>query len=182
MDPQVYWPSISDLAVLARTGKDWDGWFRLLDKEGAQRLEHKAIVRLLWTRHGIGPWWRQMVAVEYERTRGLRRKHQTANGFSVSVSRSLRAARPAVFAAAADARQRRRWFPPGEVKVSALTPNKWFHAAWNEARLEIGFSDRPSGKTQIVVQLSRLADPDTVERERAAWKNALQLLESQLTS
>jgi hypothetical protein len=33
---------MSDAAVKARTGKDWPTWFRLLDRAGAARLEHKA--------------------------------------------------------------------------------------------------------------------------------------------
>ena len=87
-------PSMSDAAVKARTGKDWAGWFATLDRGGAAALDHKGIVALLSDSHGVTAWWRQMVAVEYERARGLRARHQTASGYSVAVSRTLATSLP----------------------------------------------------------------------------------------
>ncbi len=87
---------------------------RLLDKAGAARLGHREIVKLAAKIGEAGPWWRQMVSVEYERARGLRRKHETATGFSVSASRdSGRCCWSALYAATADAKQRKKWFPEG---------------------------------------------------------------------
>ena len=40
-------PSTSDAAVKAKTGKDWAGWFGVLDKGGAAKLDHKAIAHML---------------------------------------------------------------------------------------------------------------------------------------
>ena len=104
MDQLVYQPAMSDLAVIAKTGKTWDQWFRVLDRAGASRMDHKGIVKLLGARHDIGPWWRQMVTVEYERARGLRVRNQNVLGFSVSVSRTLRTSLPALYAATAELR------------------------------------------------------------------------------
>src|SRR6185437_4850141 len=38
---QAFRPSVSDAAVKAATGKDWAGWFDVLDKAKAASLSHK---------------------------------------------------------------------------------------------------------------------------------------------
>ena len=86
--------SISDDAVKAKTGKIWREWFSLLDKAGARTLDHKGIVAILSEQYSVGPWWQQMVTVEYERARGLREKHETAAGFVAEVYEGLNAVLP----------------------------------------------------------------------------------------
>lgn len=175
---RAYRPAMSDLAVIARTGRSWDQWFRALDKAGAAKLGHTAIVKLLAETRQVGPWWQQMVTVEYERARGLRAKNETVTGFSVGVTKTMIGSVVALYAATADASRRRKWFPAGALKISSLTENKRFRASWNDARLEIDFAPKPGGKARIAVQVSRLAKKSDVERERAAWKKALAKLES----
>jgi hypothetical protein len=175
----VHLPEMSDLAVIAKTGKTWAQWFDVLDKAGARRLDHKAIARLLGEKFRVGPWWRRMVTAEYERARGLR--HETAPGFSVSISKTMAVEVSRLFTATTGAHLRRKWFPKGALKVSSQTENKHFRAAWNgQARLEINFYARPGGKAQVVVQVNRLAQQADVEHERSMWKKALVKLEAQL--
>ena len=76
-----YTPSMSDAAVKAKTGKDWNAWFALMDKAGANKLTHKDIAALLHETYKVPGWWSQMVTVEYERARGLRVKFQTDRRF-----------------------------------------------------------------------------------------------------
>jgi hypothetical protein len=170
---RAYRPAMSDLAVIARTGRDWDQWFRALDKAGASKLGHTAIAKLLAETRQVGPWWQQMVAVEYERARGLRATHETVTRYSVGVSKTVAGDVAALYAATAEARRRRKWFPAGALKISSLTDNKHFRASWNDARLEINFTAKPGGKARITVQVGKLAKKSDVERERAAWKKAL---------
>jgi hypothetical protein len=172
---------MSDAAVKAKTGKDWAAWFKLLDAAGARSLEHRAIVTLLSKTHGVPGWWRQMVAVEYERARGLRQVHQKSDGFSVSASKTLAVALPRLFRASATAAQRQRWFPAGSFVASSVTKDKYVRGAWNGgARLEFGFYAKTTDKAQITVQVSKLASARDVERERMAWKMALAALAQQL--
>jgi hypothetical protein len=181
MDMRAYQPAMSDLAVIAKTGRSWSQWFRLLDRSGATRMDHKSIVKLLAARHGIGPWWRQMVTVEYERARGLRVRNQNALGYSVSISRTLGADVRRVYAATSELRTRRKWFPIGRLKITSRTENKYLRGAWNgEGRIEINYFDKGGGKAQVVVQVSRLSHEEDVERERSAWKRALLKLDSML--
>lgn len=177
-DTQEYIPGTSDAAVKARTGKDWAGWFGALDKAGAAKLKHPQIARLLHEKHGVPGWWSQMVTIEYELARGLRVRHQTATGFSVSVSKTIATTLSALYAATATATKRNQWFPTGKLVPSSRTKNKYFRGAWNgSARLEIGFYAKERGKPQIAVQISKLAQRSDVDRERAAWKAALARLQ-----
>jgi len=177
--PAAYVPAMADDAVKAATGKGWSAWFTLLDAAQAKTMSHKQIVALLGA--SIGPWWRQMVAVEYERARGLREKHQTASGYVVNATRTLPVALSALYAAAADPRRRAKWFPEGRFEQSSQTPDKYLRGAWNgTARVEFGFTAKGKGKAQIAVQVSKLESQAAVERERAAWKAALERLSALL--
>lgn len=174
-------PNMSDAAVKAKTGKDWAGWFGALDKAGAAKLKHPQIAQLLHEKHGVAGWWSQMVTVEYELARGLRVRHQTATGFSISASKTLATSLAALYAATSNAAKRKQWFPKGELKVSSQTRNKYFRGTWNgDARLEIGFYATEGGKAQIAIQVNKLASRADVDRERAAWKAALAKLQKLL--
>jgi hypothetical protein len=149
---QEYVPGMSDTAVKAKTGKDWAGWFGALDKAGAAKLRHPQIARLLHQKHGMPGWWCQMVTVEYELARGLRVRHQTATGFSASVTKTIATSVAALYSATANAAKRKQWFPKGDLEPSSQTRNKYFRGAWNRtARLEIGFYATAGGKAQIAV-------------------------------
>lgn len=174
-------PNMTDAAVKAKTGRDWAGWFGALDKAGATKLRHPQIAQLLHKKHGVPGWWCQMVTVEYELARGLRVRHQTATGFSVSASKTIATTLSALYSATASAVKRKQWFPQGELEVSSQTKHKYFRGAWNgSARLEIGFYAKEGGKAQIAVQVNKLTKRDEVERERAAWKAALLKLQKLL--
>lgn len=172
-------PNMSDVAVKAKTGKDWASWFGALDKAGAAKLKHPQIAQLLHEKHGVGGWWCQMVTVEYELARGLRVRHQTATGYSVSASKTIATTLSALYAATSNAARRKQWFPKGELEVSSQTKDKYFRGAWNGARLEIGFYAK-EGKAQIAVQVNKLAKRADVDRERVAWKAALVKLQKLL--
>ena len=123
-----------------------------------------------------------MVTVEYELARGLRVRHQTATGFSVSSIEDDRDEHfPRLYATTANAAKRKQWFPAGEFKTSSQTRNKYFRGSWNSsARLEIGFYAKGGGKAQIAVQVNKLAKRTDVERERKAWKAAVLKLQEML--
>ncbi len=82
--------TMTDAAIKARTGKDWGDWFAALDKAGAAGLDHRGIAKLAREEMGAGDWYGQMVAVSYERARGIRAMNQKCDGeFSVSVTRVM---------------------------------------------------------------------------------------------
>ena len=177
MRPNAATPAMTDDAVRAKTGRAWAEWFALLDAQGAAKFEHKAIVAALSGDFGVPDWWRQMIAVEYERARGLRARHEKADGFSVSVSKTFPVPLGRLYAAATDGAARGAWFPEGAFAPSSQTPDKYLRGAWNgSARLEIGFLAKGEAKAQISVQVGKLAAVADVERERGEWKAALERL------
>ncbi len=80
---------ISDDAVAAKTGRVWRDWFAELDRAGADGWDHKTIARHLRSGYGLEPWWSQTVTVAYERARGLRDKHEKADGYEIQVERTV---------------------------------------------------------------------------------------------
>jgi hypothetical protein len=172
-----YTPAMSDDTIVEKTKKDWAAWFFALDTAGAAKLDHGGIVRLLVEKHGVASWWSQMISVEYERARGLRVPHETAHGFTVSASKTIATSLEALYAATADEKTRQKWFPRGAFEVSSQTKDKYFRGAWKkDARLELGFVPKGAGRALIALSVSKLDDAEAVERERAAWKRALEKL------
>src|SRR5205085_11028919 len=111
-------------------GDDGGEWARVVDKEGGRKLSHTAIVAIVRETFAVGPWWCEMVAVTYERERGLREMHQKADGFSASVSRTIAAPVAKLFAAWDDAKRRTAWLQTTKLVVRKSTPNKSLRISW----------------------------------------------------
>jgi hypothetical protein len=176
-------PVMTDAGIKAKTGHGWDYWFTALDKAGAAKLDHRAITVLLDKKFKPGPWWGQMIAVSYERARGIRAMNQNCSGdFSVNVSKVMPVDLDRLFKSVAEGH--RTWFPKGSFVESSQTKDKYFRGAWGKsgARLEINFYAKGPGKSQIVVQVNKLDGNEAVERERAAWRKAVAKLEALLAS
>lgn len=173
------WGGISSEAVAQATGRSWDQWCRVLDKDGAAKLAHKDIAEHIRAKYAIGDWWCQMVTVGYEQARGLRAKHQKADGFSASVSRTLAAPMAKVFKAVSDAAKRRRWLPD-ELTVTKATPGKSVRIAWNDGtRVAVGFYDKTGkggARTQITFQHDKLKNAAAVAKAKKFWAGRLDAL------
>ena len=176
-------PRISDDAVTNATGKGWHEWIALLDGAGSREKPHDQIVTWIYDQKLIsGSWWGQMVTVEYERARGLRTRHETATGYSVSISKTVGCDLSELYAAASDEKSRKAWFPKGAFAPSSQTKDKYLRGSWNgDARLEINFYAKGEGRSQINVQVNKLKKEAAVEAERAAWKAALEKLVARLS-
>ncbi len=180
LDTQEYVPGMSDTAVKAKTGKDWAGWFGALDRAGAAKLRHPQIAQLLHEKHGMPGWWCQMVTVEYELARGLRVRHQTATGFSASVSKTIATSVSALYTATANAAKRKQWFPRGDARAFVADQGQVFprlverHCAAGDRLLsERGQSaDRRPGE--------KAREACGCRSRKAAWKAALEKLREEL--
>jgi uncharacterized protein YndB with AHSA1/START domain len=173
---------IGDDAVRAKTGKGWDEWFRLLDAAGARQLDHRAIVALVSERHGVGPWWRQMVAVTYEQARGLRAQHEKPEGFEISVSRTIGVPVDDAYTAWHDARRRARWLPEKGLVVRKATPGRSLRITWADGRssLVVAFAARGKGRCQVAAQHGKLPDAKAAARMKAYWAEALERMRALL--
>ena len=177
---------MSDEAVQAKTGRTWDEWFAALDAAGAREMDHKQIVAHLSGRQGIGPWWQQMVTVAYEQARGKRAKHQKADGFQVSGSRTVGVPVDRLFAAWNDEAVRRRWLPEAEFTVRKATPGRSLRLAWGDGTsVDVNLYAKDGAKSQVTIEHSKLPDAEEAARRKAWWSEALDrlrdLLESGLT-
>ena len=166
---------IRDEAVAAKTGKTWAEWFALLDRAGARQMTHQQIVACLVDRHGVGPWWQQMIAVTYEQQRGLRRLHQRPEGYQVSASRTIAAPAARLYRAWTEARTRRRWLPGARLKITTAKPNRTLRIRWgaDEGRLDVELRPKGAAKTQITVQHGYLPNATAADRMKKYWKERL---------
>jgi Domain of unknown function (DUF4287) len=176
-------PSISDAAVKAKTGKPWKEWFSLLDKAGAKEMSHKEIANYLHTEHDVPPWWTQMVTVTYEQARGLRKKHEKPEGYSISASRTVKVPLTTLYKAFANEKSRRAWLPEDGLVVRKATPNKTMRVTWKDGKtsLEIYFYDKGKSNSQIVVQHSKLSDAKAAAKMKTYWGKSLDRLRDTLT-
>ena len=175
---QGWQPSIADEKVKAATGRGWMGWFIILNAANAGAMAHREIAQHLHDK-GCPGWWSQMIAVEFERSRGGRAKHERPDGYSVSITKVLPVGLGELFATATNPKLRAKWFPKGAFAETSRTKDKYWRGKWKkDARLEVGFYAKGAGKSQIALQVNKLASADAVEKERAAWKKAFEKLNS----
>lgn len=175
-------PRISDEAVEAATGRDWDAWFRLLDAAGAGEMEHSAIAAWLDSEHQVSTWWRQMITVGYEQARGRRERRQRPEGFQIRRSRTVDVPLPRLFRAWSDDRMRRNWLSETEMTVRKATEPRSMRITWvdGETHLDVYFYERSNARSQVVVNHSRLPDSATAEQARCFWQERLDELQSYL--
>jgi uncharacterized protein DUF4287 len=168
---------IGDAAVKAKTGKTWAQWFAALERAGARRMTHKEIVALLAGKHELGPWWRQMVTVGYERHAGKRKLHEKPEGFEISRSRTFAAPVDDVFEAWGNARRRAAWLPGEPPSVRKATENRSLRMTWADGtNVEVMLYLKGPQKTQVAVQHGRLASARAATKQKAYWGEALDRL------
>lgn len=171
-------PRMSDEAVQAKTGKTWDEWFSILNRAGGRKMSHQEIVKLLNSKHNVGPWWCQMVTVTYEQQSGLRENHQRPDGYQISVSRTVNTSLSRLYKAFASDATRNDWLAEDGLEVRKATPNKSMRVTWKDKKtsLEINFYAKSADKSQVVVQHSKLPSASAASRMKTYWSNALDRL------
>lgn len=184
---------VSDEAVREATGKTWIEWFLLLDSSIAYDQDHKGIVRIL-ENHIESPWWRQTVAVEYEKHYGIRTTGQTSDGsFQVGVQKSFPLAPKKAWELLVSLEGMRTWLGEGSrpdpkkgdayattegvegefrvVKKMSHLRLSWQPSSWSRAStLQVRVV--PKGPKKSVISFHHEGIPGEKEREqmRARWK------------
>ncbi|RPI30058.1 MAG: DUF4287 domain-containing protein [Chloroflexota bacterium] len=171
-------PTMSDETVKAKTGKDWQTWFEILDAAGAKQMSHKEIVAFLVREYQVGSWWQQMLTVTYEQARGLRQKHEVTDGYQISRSKTIPAGVERVYAACFDDSQRLSWLADPGVTIRNSTAGKVVRFDWvdGHSRVDISFLKKGPEKTQVTIQHNRLADAQQAEEMKTYWAEALSRL------
>jgi hypothetical protein len=170
----------TDDKVTAATGKRWEAWFSILDRWGARQREHRETAAYLMAEHNVPGWWAQSITVWYERSRGLRLKHQQADGFSVSASKTIAVPVEALFDAFVQSRTRRKWLTDGTMTVRTSQPGRGARFNWSDGttRVVVSFEPKGAAKTTVTVAHERLPGPDEAETAKLAWRKRLTGLKS----
>jgi uncharacterized protein YndB with AHSA1/START domain len=182
---EVAWkPPISTDAVKAKTGRGWEEWLRILDKEKGSTLGHTKLAELLHEKYSVPGWWSQMVTVGYEQARGLRVKHQKKSGFEISATRTIDANARSIFKAWTDAKVRSRWLPKSAVTVHKSTPPKSLRVTWIDGARSIGVNLYPKGvrKTLVALQHGKLESAAQAKKMKAFWGVRLEALKKKVES
>lgn len=168
---------MSDSAVQAKTGKDWQKWFAILDRAGAAKMSHKEIAQYLYDKRKVPGWWCQMITVTYEQERGLREKNQKADGYVVSASKTVEVPISALYRHWSDEKLRIKWLKD-KFAIRKETKDKSMRITWSDYKtsVDVYFYEKGGSKSQVSVQHSKLADAKQVEQTRAHWKAALDRL------
>ncbi len=169
-------------AVQRATGRAWAEWLAVLDRAGAKAMVHKDIALLLSRKFEVADWWCQMVTVGYEQARGLRVRHQQADGFAANVSRTFSADLENLCDAWEDPRARARWLRAANVEVKRATEGKSMRLAWSpgDSSVNVGFAAKGDSKSQVQVAHGKLKSAAAVARQKAYWAEALDRLKSYL--
>lgn len=161
------------------TGRSWAQWLAFLEDEGADRMSHADIAKLIVATGDASGWWALGITVAYEQHIGRRAPGQRSDGtFEVSVSRTLPGDMDAVMS---------RW----ERHVSAMQVHDGVEAAglpertetpkWRYWRCTLAdgskvtatVSARSADSAGLTVTHARLAGDDAKERWRKYWKTVL---------
>jgi len=164
---------VSDAAVRAATGKGWDEWFAILDAFDVGNNSHKAAAIHLSEVHACPDWWSQMVTVGYEQERGLRKKHETPQGYQMGVSRTFPVPVVDLYGAWSDEQIRARWLPE-PIAIRKATLDKSMRITWpDRISLSVNFWVKADTKSQVQVIHEKLPDEAAVATLKPYWREAL---------
>ncbi len=168
----------SDAIIKEKTGCTWEKRVYALDRRGAAEMPHREIAALISTKYKVGGWYSQMVAVGYERIKGLRARGQRRDGtYEASKSRTYNVAVTTLFETWADPSLRRRWLGEPGVKVRTAKPAKTMRLGWPDGTIVvIGFTPKGKSKSQVALAHTKLPDPEAVKRVKLLWSARLDAL------
>jgi hypothetical protein len=170
----------SDEKVGAVTGKRWEAWFSILDRSGARKRKHGETVAFLMEEHEVPGWWAQSITMWYERARGIRLKHQQADGFTIYASKTMAVPLEVLFDAFVNPRSRRTWLTDGTMSLRTSQPGHTARFDWEDGstRVSVSFVAKGPAKATVAVAHERLPDPDEAEKAKVLWRERLADLKS----
>jgi uncharacterized protein YndB with AHSA1/START domain len=123
-----------------------------------------------------------MITVWYQRSRGLRLKHQQRDGFAIQASKTIDMPVQSVFDAVVKPASRKRWLTDGAMKVRTSRPGRAARFDWEDGatRVTVTFDTKGPAKTLVAVSHEKLPDPDEAETAKAAWRARLARLKTLL--
>jgi hypothetical protein len=165
---------VASQRVKEQTGKGWAEWIDWLDAKGAANLDHRAIADLVYAQTQKG-WWSQNVTVGYEQAKGRRVRNQAPDGFQVSVSKTYDFPLPKVFRAW-DV-ELSKWYNGSDFSITTNNTNKNLRGKLADGgTLEVAFYTTKTGKTQVVMAVTKLGSVTASEQARRVCRQQLDQL------
>lgn len=169
---------VSDERLKAATGRVRAEWHALLDAAGAARWKHPEIARWLYETQGVDGWWAQGITVGYEQAHGRRLPGQQADGtFSVTVTKTIPAARTSVLDAVLDALVRQLGRPDSLKPASLYATARWKVGA---ETIVAGVSGPKPGSTLVSLGRSKITDGDMMGQAKDQLRDALNAVSESL--
>jgi hypothetical protein len=171
-----------DATIHNATGRDWAGWVAVLDAHDARSMKHGVITRLLSETYSLPGWWTQMVAVGYERIRGLRAIGQRLDGtFEAVKSKTMSVSATKLYDAWAKAPMRRKWLDAPGLRVTTATRPRSLRIRMDDGTIVAVFIEsKGRTKSTVHVQHTKVRDRATVSRLRELWGARLADLQEML--
>lgn len=165
-------------AVQNATGRDWRGWFNLLDRSGAVRLPRPEVASFLQETQGLTGWWSRMVAAGYVQDREHASGPARPESCSISTSRIYNAPVAVLFKAWADEVHRSRWLPGQAILIRKAVPDQAMRITWSDrfTAVNVYFEKQPDGRSRLRLEHARLPGAARAAAQQAFWADALQEL------
>jgi uncharacterized protein YndB with AHSA1/START domain len=172
----------SDVVLKAKTGCTWERWVKSLDHAKAYTWSHPKIAKYVQERYQVSSRWAQTVTVGYERIKGLRAIGQRRDGsFEANKSKTIAVPLARLYRAFRDPRVRARWLPGVSLTVRTATAGKSMRITWpDRTSVEVGFTGRGAGKSQVALQHGKLPARAAATRMKQYWGERLGALKDLL--
>lgn len=162
---------MSDATVRNATGRDWAAWVAVLDSHDARSMKHGAITRLLGETYNLPGWWTQMVAVGYERIRGLRAIGQRLDGtYEAAKSKTMNVSATKLYDAWAKPPLRRKWLDVPGLRITTATRPKSLRIRMDDGTIvAVYVESKGRNKSTVHIQHTKVRDKATVARLKEFW-------------
>ncbi len=159
----------SEAVILAKTGRAWAEWVRVLDRERCAQKPHREIAAFV-SSLGTPDWWSQAVTVGYERIKGLRDKGQRrGGGYEASKSRTFNVPIKKLFDAFAKDRTRRKWLGMTFTVRSSAPLKRMRLIGDDNTVVQFEFLTKGAAKSAVAVQHQKLPDRSAVAATKKTW-------------
>ena len=179
--PPGFVPAVSAESMRRATGKDHAEWFAILDAWDATEHTHTEISRWLRDAQGVPGWWDQSVTVDYERARGMRRRHEMPDGFTVSATKTIATSVEAALASFTDPVRRAEWLPAAPLRQRPTRAARAARFDWAEPASRVVVGVVPHGeKIQVSVAHEQVPSAAQAAELKAMWRERLAVLKARL--
>lgn len=170
--------NISDKVLKEKTGKGWEEWINILDKDKAIEMNHKEMATHLCNKYKVDSWYAQTISNGYEKEKGLRVKHEKATGdFEISKTKVFNIEHSKLFDLVKNLIEKDFF---GHVEITTLNENKNIRLKGSDKNsFSFDFYNKEN-KTQLVIQQFKIKDSNEAEEMKKFWSNKLKELEEKI--